>query len=66
MPSLDMLDAEAALGGGVPIHVEGEAVGAVGVAGSSKETDTEIANTAAAKPAAKLMELLFARSRRAF
>jgi glc operon protein GlcG len=36
------------LRGGVPIHVDGEVVGAVGVAGSSKETDTEIANTAAA------------------
>jgi glc operon protein GlcG len=37
-----------ALRGGVPIRVNGEAVGAVGVAGLSKETDTEIANTAAA------------------
>ena len=38
----------AALRGGVPIRVSGEVVGAVGVAGLSKETDTEIANTAAA------------------
>jgi glc operon protein GlcG len=36
-----------ALRGGVPIRVSGEVVGAVGVAGLSKETDTEIANTAA-------------------
>src|SRR6266436_7086354 len=38
----------AALRGGVPIRVSGEVVGAVGVAGLSKETDTETANTAAA------------------
>jgi len=38
----------AALRGGVPIRVNGEVVGAVGVAGLSKETDAEIANTAAA------------------
>jgi glc operon protein GlcG len=38
----------AALRGGVPIRVNGSVVGAVGVAGLSKETDTEIANTAAA------------------
>ena len=38
----------AALRGGVPIRASGEVVGAVGVAGFSKETDTEIANTAAA------------------
>jgi glc operon protein GlcG len=38
----------AALRGGVPIHVDGKVVGAIGVAGLSKETDTEIANTAAA------------------
>ena len=38
----------AALRGGVPICVNGKVVGAVGVAGLSKETDTEIANTAAA------------------
>ena len=38
----------AALRGGVPIHVNGKVVGAVGVAGLSKETDTDIANTAAA------------------
>jgi glc operon protein GlcG len=37
-----------ALRGGMPIHVNGEVVGAVGVAGLSKETDTEIATTAAA------------------
>ena len=37
-----------ALRGGVPIRVSGEVVGAVGVAGLSKETDTEIATTAAA------------------
>jgi glc operon protein GlcG len=37
----------AALRGGVSIRVSGEVVGAVGVAGLSKETDTEIANTAA-------------------
>src|ERR1700692_445026 len=36
-----------ALRGGMPIRVNGEVVGAVGVAGLSKETDTEIANTAA-------------------
>jgi glc operon protein GlcG len=38
----------AALRGGVPIRVSGEVVGAVGVAGLSKETDTEIAKAAAA------------------
>src|SRR5713226_9753529 len=38
----------AALRGGVPVRVNGEVVGAVGVAGLSKETDTGIANTAAA------------------
>jgi glc operon protein GlcG len=37
-----------ALRGGMPIRVNGEVVGAVGVAGLSKETDTEIASTAAA------------------
>ena len=37
----------AALRGGVPIRVNGEVVGAVGVAGLSKETDSEIANSAA-------------------
>jgi glc operon protein GlcG len=37
-----------ALRGGVPIRVNGQVVGAVGVAGLSKETDTGIANTAAA------------------
>ncbi|SHN82863.1 GlcG/HbpS family heme-binding protein [Bradyrhizobium erythrophlei] len=37
-----------ALRGGAPIRVNGEVVGAVGVAGSSKETDTDIANAAAA------------------
>src|ERR1700710_1271479 len=38
----------AALRGGVPIRVSGEVVGAVGVAGLSKENDTETANIAAA------------------
>jgi glc operon protein GlcG len=38
----------AALRGGMPIRVNGQVVGAVGVAGMSKETDTEIANIAAA------------------
>ena len=37
-----------ALRGGAPIRVNGEVVGAVGVAGLSKETDTDIANIAAA------------------
>jgi len=37
-----------ALRGGVPIRVRGEVVGAVGVAGLSKETDASIADTAAA------------------
>ena len=37
-----------ALRGGMPIRVNGEVVGAVGVAGKSKETDTEIATAAAA------------------
>ena len=37
-----------ALRGGAPIRVNGEVVGAVGVAGLSKETDTDIADTAAA------------------
>jgi glc operon protein GlcG len=37
-----------ALRGGMPIRVNGEVVGAVGVAGSSKQTDASIANTAAA------------------
>jgi len=36
------------LRGGVPIRVNGAVVGAVGVAGLSKEIDAEIANTAAA------------------
>jgi glc operon protein GlcG len=36
------------LRGGVPIHVNGAVVGAVGIAGLSKEIDAEIANTAAA------------------
>ena len=36
-----------ALRGGVPIRVNGAVVGAVGVAGLSKEVDAEIANTAA-------------------
>jgi len=38
----------AALRGGVPIRVNDEVVGAVGVAGLSAENDTGIANTAAA------------------
>ena len=38
----------AALRGGMPIRVNGVVVGAVGVAGLSKETDVGIANTAAA------------------
>lgn len=37
-----------ALRGGTPIRVNGEVVGAVGVAGLSKESDTDIANAAAA------------------
>lgn len=37
-----------ALRGGMPIRVNGEVVGAVGVAGLSKETDAGIATTAAA------------------
>jgi glc operon protein GlcG len=37
-----------ALRGGIPVRVNGEVVGAVGIAGLSKETDTEIARTAAA------------------
>ena len=42
----------AALRGGVPIRVNGSVVGAIGVAGLSKETDTGIANIAAAVLAA--------------
>src|SRR5258708_690585 len=38
----------AALRGGMPVRVNGKVVGAVGVAGLNKETDTGIANTAAA------------------
>jgi glc operon protein GlcG len=37
-----------ALRGGMPVRVHGQVVGAVGIAGLSKETDTEIAKTAAA------------------
>jgi glc operon protein GlcG len=37
-----------ALRGGMPVLVNGNVVGAVGVAGSSKEADAEIARTAAA------------------
>src|ERR1700682_4752821 len=37
-----------ALRGGIPVRVNGEVVGAVGIAGLSKKTDTEIARTAAA------------------
>jgi glc operon protein GlcG len=36
-----------ALRGGMPVRVNGEVVGAVGIAGTSKETDAEIARTAA-------------------
>src|SRR6476660_849305 len=44
-----------ALRGGMPIRVNGEVVGAVGIAGLSQETDTDIANTEAAalKPSPK-------------
>src|ERR1700733_8073972 len=34
-----------ALRGGMPVHVNGQVVGAVGIAGLSKESDTEIAKT---------------------
>jgi glc operon protein GlcG len=37
-----------ALRGGMPVRVNGEVVGAVGIAGPSKETDVGIATTAAA------------------
>ena len=37
-----------ALRGGMPVRVNGKVVGAVGVAGSSSETDTAIAGTASA------------------
>jgi len=37
-----------ALRGGIPVRVNGEVVGAVGIAGLSKKTDTEIATAAAA------------------
>jgi glc operon protein GlcG len=37
-----------ALRGGMPVRLNGQVVGAVGIAGLSKETDTEIAKTAAA------------------
>ncbi|WP_254020461.1 heme-binding protein [Mesorhizobium escarrei] len=37
-----------ALRGGTPVVVDGEVVGAVGVAGSNSENDTEIARTAGA------------------
>jgi glc operon protein GlcG len=46
-PTEEIEDSIAALRGGVPIRVGGEVVGAVGVAGMSKETDTGIATTAA-------------------
>jgi glc operon protein GlcG len=36
-----------ALRGGMPVRVHGKVVGAVGVAGLNKETDAEIARTAA-------------------
>jgi glc operon protein GlcG len=37
-----------ALRGGMPVRVNGEVVGAVGVAGLSSESDTDIAGIAAA------------------
>ena len=37
-----------ALRGGMPVRLNGHVVGAVGIAGLSKETDTEVAKTAAA------------------
>jgi glc operon protein GlcG len=37
-----------ALRGGMPVRLNGQVVGAVGIAGLSKETDTAIATTAAA------------------
>jgi glc operon protein GlcG len=37
-----------ALRGGMPVRVNGEVVGAVGIAGTSSENDTDIAGTAAA------------------
>ena len=45
-----------ALRGGMPVRVDGQVVGAVGVAGLSKETDTEISAAAAAalKPSASV------------
>jgi glc operon protein GlcG len=46
-----------ALRGGMPVRVDGEVVGAVGVAGSSKETDAEIARTAAAAMSPSLKTL---------
>ena len=53
-----------ALRGGAPIRVNGEVVGAVGVAGLSKETDTDIRHRSGGleprrtKPAAQLMASL--------
>jgi glc operon protein GlcG len=46
-----------ALRGGMPVRVNGEVVGAVGIAGMSSETDTEIARIAAAAvvPSAKTL-----------
>jgi glc operon protein GlcG len=46
-----------ALRGGTPVRVDGEVVGAVGVAGLSSENDTEIATTAAAavSPSLKML-----------
>jgi glc operon protein GlcG len=41
------------LRGGMPVQINGEVVGAVGIAGKNKETDTEIAKEAAAGSAAK-------------
>jgi glc operon protein GlcG len=45
-----------ALRGGMPVRLDGQIVGAVGVAGLSKETDTEISAAAAAavKPSANV------------
>jgi glc operon protein GlcG len=45
-----------ALRGGMPVRLDGQIVGAVGVAGLSKETDTEISAAAAAalKPSASV------------
>jgi glc operon protein GlcG len=49
-----------ALRGGMPIRLNGEVVGAVGIAGLNKETDTEIANVAAAalSPSRKKLSMI--------